>query len=139
MDEREVNKHLTMVMYFVLVIFFALISLNSFEDYLPKNGNYVEKGTYEIVGIEKYQSARCKSGSQTEWIYHYVDGQTLKKLKFDYDDLPEIEITDTEIPLIVIEDEIKVLGREKVYKIRASNEWLKTHYSKVDEVGEIEE
>lgn len=139
MDEKEENKHLTMVMCFVLFTFIALVLLNLFEDYLPKYGNYVEKGTYEIVGIEKYLGTRCREESQTYWIYHYIDGQTVKKIKFDYDDLPEIEIADTEIPLIVIEDEIKVLGREKVYKIRASNEWLKTHYSKVDEVGEIEE
>ncbi len=129
MHELEEKKQIGMIICFVLACYLTISLAKSLDDNLPKS--YVEKGTYEIVETEKYINPTfLRGGGKTYWIIYYVDGHSVKKLEFNYSDMPEIEIGDTKIPLLEVEDEISGTGTKKeVYKIRASKEWIKTNYT----------
>lgn len=126
MDEKTIGQTINALIVFILIIGFAIGLLELSAWVLPNLDDFTEKGTFELVSIEEYQSARYKRGSQTNWIVYYISEDSVKKFKFGYNDMPEVEISNTDTPLVVIGEKIDILGRKtEVYKIRVSKEWLK--------------
>lgn len=126
MDERTIKQALKALIGLFIITGLVIVLFELSAPILPKSEDFAEKGIYEIVSIERYERAIFKSGSETNWILYYVDDQSLNKLDFSYSEMPEIEIEDTNTPVVVVGDEMGILGTKKeVYKIRASKEWLK--------------